>query len=118
MHEDENVAWCAAHCDTIPHWEAVVKKLVLNQPSSAAAELVFSLLSSLLSQQESALEDYIEATVTSLLCRLRGSQAAGYTGLQRACVGAWAPTEGIQLQGASYKFFHVRQRFPANCYQW
>jgi len=39
-----------------------VKKILL-VPSSASAERVFSLLSTLSSQQESALEDYIEASV-------------------------------------------------------
>ena len=37
-------------------------KLVLIQPGSAVAERLFSLLSSLSLQQESALEDYIEAS--------------------------------------------------------
>ena len=40
----------------------MVKKLLLIQPGSAAAEGLFSLLSSLSLQQESALEDYIEAS--------------------------------------------------------
>jgi len=39
-----------------------VKKILL-VPSSASAERVFSLLSTLSFQQESALEDYIEASV-------------------------------------------------------
>ena len=61
--EDEKVSWWAAHRDTLPHWAALVKQLLLIQPSSAAAERVFSLLSSLSSQQDRALEDYIEASV-------------------------------------------------------
>jgi hypothetical protein len=42
---------------------ALVKKLLLIQPSSAAAERVFSLLNSMSSQQGNSLEDYIEASV-------------------------------------------------------
>jgi len=41
---------------------SLVKKILLVQPSSASAERVFSLLSTLSSQQESALKDYIEAS--------------------------------------------------------
>lgn len=69
--EDEKVRWWAAHCETLPHWSALVKQLLLIHPSSAAAERVFSLLSSLSSQQESALEDYIE---TSVMIRYNSSQ--------------------------------------------
>ena len=65
--EDEKVTWWAAHCETLPHWSALVKQLLLIHPSSAAAERVFSLLSSLSSQQE----DYIE---TSVMIRYNSSQ--------------------------------------------
>ena len=66
------VTWWAVHCETLPHWSALVKQLLLIHPSSAAAaERVFSLLSSLSSQQESALEDYIE---TSVMIRYNSSQ--------------------------------------------
>ena len=61
--EDEKVTWWAAQCETLPHWSALVKKLLLIQPSSAAAERVFSLLNSMSSQQGNSLEDYIEASV-------------------------------------------------------
>ena len=50
--------------DTLPHWSSLVKKLLLIQPSSASAERVFSLLTNAFgSQQESALQDYLEASV-------------------------------------------------------
>ena len=53
-----------AHRDTLPHWCVLVKKLLLIQPRSAAAERVFSLLASAFtSQQDSALQDYLEAFV-------------------------------------------------------
>ena len=61
--EDEKVTWWAAQRETLPHWSALVKKLLLIQPSSAAAERVFSLLNSMSSQQGNSLEDYIEASV-------------------------------------------------------
>ena len=61
--EEEKLVWWAAHRDTLPHWVALVRKLLLIQPSSAAAERVLSVLSTLSAQQEGALEDYIEASV-------------------------------------------------------
>lgn len=52
------------HKDTLPHWSSLVKKLLLIQPSSASAERVFSLLTNAFgSQQESPLQDYLEASV-------------------------------------------------------
>lgn len=45
--EEEKLVWWAAHRDTLPHWVALVRKLLLVQPSSAAAERVFSFLNTL-----------------------------------------------------------------------
>ena len=62
--EDDKLTWWANHKDTLPHWSSLVKKLLLIQPSSASAERVFSLLTNTFgSQQESALQDYLEASV-------------------------------------------------------
>ena len=61
--EEEKLVWWAVHPDTLPHWVALVRKLLLVQSSSAAAERVFSFLNTLSAQQEGALEDYIEASV-------------------------------------------------------
>ena len=61
--ESEKVDWWAAHRETLPNWAAVVKKLLLIQPSSASAERVFSLLNTFSSQQEHALEDCLESSV-------------------------------------------------------
>ena len=47
----------------LPHWVALIRKLLLVQPSFASAERVFSFLNTLSVQQEGALEDYIEASV-------------------------------------------------------
>ena len=43
--EEEKLVRWAAHRDTPSHWVALVRKLLLIQPSSAAAERVFSVLS-------------------------------------------------------------------------
>lgn len=61
--EEEKLVWWAVHRDTLPHWVVLIRKLLLVQPSSAAAERVFSFLNTLSAQQEGALEDYIEASV-------------------------------------------------------
>ena len=42
--EEEKLVWWAAHQDTLPHWVALVRKLLLVQPSSAAADRVFRFL--------------------------------------------------------------------------
>lgn len=36
--EEEKVQWWARHAHTLPNWSAVVRKLLLVQPSSASAE--------------------------------------------------------------------------------
>ena len=41
--EKEKLTWWAAHQDTLPQWSALVRKVLLVQPSSASAERVFSL---------------------------------------------------------------------------
>ena len=62
--EDHKLTGWANHKHTLPHWSSLVKKLLLIQPSSASAERVFSLLTNAFgSQQESALQDYLEASV-------------------------------------------------------
>ena len=64
LSEQQKLAWWAARRHTLPHWASLVRKLLLIQPSSAASERVFSLLSTLSSQQDNALEDYhVEASV-------------------------------------------------------
>ena len=48
----------------LPHWSSAVMKVLLVQPSSAAAERVFSILnSSFDDSQEHALVDYLQACV-------------------------------------------------------
>ena len=56
--------WWRNNAAEIPFWASAVKKIALVQPSSAAAEKVFSLLVTVFGdQQHDALEDYIEAAL-------------------------------------------------------
>ena len=62
--EERKVKWWHDHKDQLPHWASAVMKVLLVQPSSAAAERVFSILnSSFNDQQEHALVDYLQASV-------------------------------------------------------
>ena len=62
--EDDKVKWWARNANTLPKWAAVVRKILLVQPSSGAAERVFSLLNSNFSKgQEAALEETVEASI-------------------------------------------------------
>ena len=56
--------WWKLNAPMLPYWSAAAKKILLVQPSSAAAERVFSLLkASFGEQQESSLQDYIESSL-------------------------------------------------------
>ena len=56
--------WFKRNENELPHWSAAFKLLVLIQPSSAAAERVFSLLNaSFSSSQTNSLEDYVETSI-------------------------------------------------------
>ena len=56
--------WWKDHSNDLPCWSAAVKKVLLIQPSLAAAERVFSLLqNSFGSFQDCALSDYIQASL-------------------------------------------------------
>ena len=58
------IGWWNGHKSNLPKWASAFKLLILVQPSSAAAERVFSLLtSSFTKQQESSLEDYIQLSI-------------------------------------------------------
>lgn len=60
---EEKWSWWS-HQNNIPHWKSAVMKLVLVQPSSAAVERVFSILTSCFTdEQRSSLEETIEASV-------------------------------------------------------
>ena len=62
--EERKVQWWHNHKDQLPHWASAVKKVLLVQPSSAAAERVFSILkSSFNDHQRHALVDYLQASV-------------------------------------------------------
>ena len=61
---DPNPDWWKQHEIELPNWSRACKMVLLFQPSSAAAERVFSLLqNSFQEQQFSALEDYIETSI-------------------------------------------------------
>ena len=56
--------WWKQHKDDLPHWISAAQLVALVQPSSAAAEKVFSLLNaSFGDQQVHALQDYVEASL-------------------------------------------------------
>jgi len=60
----DKLLWWKNQETSLPTWCAVVKKILLVQPSSAAVERVFSLLNSAFGdQQDQSLQDYIEASV-------------------------------------------------------
>ena len=58
----DQLQWWKLHAATLPNWSAAAKKMILIQPSSAAAERVFSLLKTSFGQ-DMALQDYIEASI-------------------------------------------------------
>ena len=56
--------WWKNHASKVPKWSRGCRAILLLQPSSAAADRVFSLLTnSFKEQQTQALEDYIETSV-------------------------------------------------------
>ena len=58
--EEDKVKWWKQQSDNLPHWSSAVMKVLLVQPSSAAAERVFSILnSSFNDSQDHALVDYL-----------------------------------------------------------
>ena len=62
--EIDPVDWWGRHSADLSKWSAAARQVILVQPSSAAAERVFSILNqSFGDQQQRALEDYVEASV-------------------------------------------------------
>ena len=60
--------WWKSVARELPAWSSAIQKLVVVQPSSAAAERAFSMLTTMFGeQQHDALEDYIQ---TSLMLRV------------------------------------------------
>ena len=56
--------WWERHKEVLPHWANAFRKVVLLQPSSAAAERVFSILTNAFGHlQTSSLEDYVSTSV-------------------------------------------------------
>ena len=62
--DTDTLKWWKDHYKDLPHWSSVVQKLFSVQPSSAAAERVFSLLTNAFGeQQQSSLNDLVAATL-------------------------------------------------------
>ena len=60
----EPSGWWKENKSELPHWSQAFSEVVLIQPSSAAAERVFSLLKNSFSgQQDLALQDYLKASL-------------------------------------------------------
>ena len=57
------VAWWKSHAMELHKWANAFRLVLLVQPSSAAAERVFSILQHFTAQQQSSLEDYLELSV-------------------------------------------------------
>ena len=56
--------WWETHQEQLPHWASAYRKVILIQPSSVAAERVFSILTSSFGHlQTSSLEDYVSPSV-------------------------------------------------------
>lgn len=62
--EEKKVKWWQLLEEQLPYWSSAVKKVLLLQPSSVAAERVFSILSaSFNDRQDHVLSDYLQASV-------------------------------------------------------
>jgi hypothetical protein len=65
--EVDKLEWWRKHEDTLPNWASACKTTLLVQPSSAAAERAFSILSNCFSKKQThSLQDYIETSVMLL----------------------------------------------------
>lgn len=66
MHEvaGKKLGWWRDHADQLPLWSNAVRKVILIQPSSAAAERVFSIMKAAFGHlQANALTDYLECSL-------------------------------------------------------
>lgn len=62
--EFDPVEWWKINASTLPHWSMAAQKVILVQPSLAAAERVFSLLkASFGDQQDCSLKDFVESSL-------------------------------------------------------
>ena len=60
----DRVGWWRRHEEDLPNWSKGCKDVLLIQPSSAAAERVFSILNNSFNERQNrSLQDYIEASV-------------------------------------------------------
>ena len=64
LNEEQKVEWWHSREERLPRWATTVRQVLLIQPSSAAAERVFSILkASFNEQQDCALVDFFQASV-------------------------------------------------------
>ena len=60
----EILPWWKQYSQDLPNWSGAASLVILVQPSSAAAERVFSLLkNSFTEKQDSSLQDYVETSL-------------------------------------------------------
>lgn len=60
----DTLRWWENHSSDLPWWSSAVRKMFLLQPSSAAAERVFSISKNTFGdQQQTSLGDYVEASL-------------------------------------------------------
>ena len=73
--DEQKLEWWSRQTE-VPGWSAAVSKLLVVQPSSAASERVFSLMSTLFNkQQEHALESTIEAALMLRFNQLKSEKS-------------------------------------------
>ena len=59
-----DIEWWRMNSESLPKWSVGARQILLIQPSSAAAERVFSILTSSFSEQQiHSLNDYVEASI-------------------------------------------------------
>ena len=65
LHKDFSpLDWWKTNASVLPNWSSIAREIMLIQPSSAAAERVFSLLKASFGEQlEASLQDYVEASL-------------------------------------------------------
>ena len=64
--EIDAVAWWKRHATELPKWAEAFRSTLLVQPSSAAAERVFSILQGFTAQQQSSSADYVELSYVTI----------------------------------------------------
>ena len=62
--DEDTLPWWINHSEDLPNWSSAAQMVVLVQPSSAAVEIVFSILKASFGHlQDNSLQDYIESSL-------------------------------------------------------